>query len=148
VGFLATVVLSFSMNLNYGGAMGEELGWRGLCLPLLLKTHTPLAASLILGFIWALWHVPLDLASVEVPGVFAVIFRMLWAFPLTIIFTWVYLKSPANLLTAMLMHASVNMLPDLGFSHYQSSIVMLALLLIAWAVFVGRTPMMRAGPPV
>src|SRR5690606_7524897 len=35
----------------------EELGWRGLALPLLQRRFAPLWAGLILGVVWAVWHV-------------------------------------------------------------------------------------------
>jgi hypothetical protein len=36
----------------------EEFGWRGLALPLLQRRFTPFWAGLILGIIWAAWHIP------------------------------------------------------------------------------------------
>ncbi|WP_420627962.1 CPBP family intramembrane glutamic endopeptidase [Candidatus Leptofilum sp.] len=36
----------------------EEFGWRGLALPLLQRKFSPFWAGLILGIIWAAWHVP------------------------------------------------------------------------------------------
>lgn len=52
--------------IDEGGTM-EELGWRGFALPLLLDRHAgPLRATLVLGFLWWLWHFPREL-----PGLLA-----------------------------------------------------------------------------
>jgi membrane protease YdiL (CAAX protease family) len=143
--FAATLVLAFSMNLNFGGSMGEELGWRGFCLPVLLKNYGPVQASLVLGMIVALWHLPIDLTNSNMPGFLAVIFRVIWAVPLTIIFTWLYLNSPANILTALLLHTSVNILPDIGFSHFQSAMQVFTFIMIALAIMAARSPIMSTG---
>lgn len=42
----------------------EEAGWRGVVLPRLQARMTPLAASLLLGVIWTVWHIP----SLHIPG--------------------------------------------------------------------------------
>jgi uncharacterized protein len=41
----------------------EEFGWRGLALPLLQRKFAPFWAGLILGVIWAAWHIPAFLLS-------------------------------------------------------------------------------------
>lgn len=46
------------------GGLLEELGWRGFALPLLLKKFgNPLLATVVLGALWALWHLPRDIPA-------------------------------------------------------------------------------------
>ncbi|GIN85849.1 CAAX amino protease [Heyndrickxia sporothermodurans] len=41
------------------GPLGEELGWRGFAQMELQKKHSPLKASIIIGFWWGMWHLPI-----------------------------------------------------------------------------------------
>lgn len=41
------------------GGMGEELGWRGFLQQRLQSRHSPIAASLLVVPVWAVWHLPL-----------------------------------------------------------------------------------------
>jgi uncharacterized protein len=41
----------------------EEIGRRGLALPLFQRRFSPIWASLILGMIWGIWHLPAFLLS-------------------------------------------------------------------------------------
>jgi uncharacterized protein len=46
------------------GGMLEELGWRGFALPLLVDRYSsPLRATLVLGFLWWLWHFPREIPA-------------------------------------------------------------------------------------
>jgi len=143
--FVWLVLVSFSHTLLLGGPLGEELGWRGFLLPRLLQRHGPMAASLILAVVWALWHAPIDLTAgflVQGPG--ALLARFLWTLPVTILFTWIYLRCRGALLAALFMHASLGMLSDLGFSAFPNSMIIYFLLLaIAAAAVVVADPVFQ-----
>jgi len=53
------LLVSFPLVLIFGGALFEEGGWRGFALPRLQRLHGPLVGTLILGILWACWHLPL-----------------------------------------------------------------------------------------
>jgi len=42
----------------FGGALFEEVGWRGFALPRLQAQLGPLRWTLVLGGVWAAWHLP------------------------------------------------------------------------------------------
>jgi membrane protease YdiL (CAAX protease family) len=51
--------LMFLSTTLFNGPFTEEPGWRGFLLPRLQSSYAPLAASLLVGVIWAIWHLPL-----------------------------------------------------------------------------------------
>lgn len=144
VSFVTMLITAFFMNLIFGGSMGEELGWRGFALPLLLKKYSPLQASYVLGLMQAFWHLPVDISGANVESIGAVIFRIGWSILLTIIFTWFYLNFEGKLLIALLLHTAVNVLPDLGFSGYEYSILALSIMLIVISIILTRMPSMKS----
>ena len=54
---LPAYLSTFVFVLFLGGAL-EEPGWRGFGLPVLQERYSPLRATLILGLVWGVWHVP------------------------------------------------------------------------------------------
>jgi len=52
------LVIASGFVFRDAGPLGEELGWRGFALPRLLAVTDARRAALILGVIWALWHLP------------------------------------------------------------------------------------------
>jgi membrane protease YdiL (CAAX protease family) len=60
---LTQILTLFIPNL-LGGPLGEEPGWRGFALPRLQRRFDPVTSSLLLGFLWANWHLPLIMARV------------------------------------------------------------------------------------
>jgi membrane protease YdiL (CAAX protease family) len=104
-----------SWALMLGGIMvstwaqaGEELGWRGYALPR-LAAHLGLAgASILLGGLWALWHLPLFfLPNTGSTGQSFPLY-LLQVTALSVTMAWLYWKTEGSLLLVMLLHASVN----------------------------------------
>ena len=91
-----------------GGQTGEELGWRGYALPRLAERFGLAGASLVLGVIWALWHLPLFyLHSVDTFGQSFPIY-LLQVTAISVAIAWLYWQSGGSLLLTMLMHAAIN----------------------------------------
>jgi len=87
---------------------GEELGWRGYALPRLAKHLGLGAASLLLGVIWAIWHLPLFLLPGTGSEGQSFPIYLLHVTALSVAMAWLYWKTGGSLLLVMLMHASVN----------------------------------------
>jgi uncharacterized protein len=86
---------------------GEEFGWRGYALPRLQARYGALVASLIIGVIWAVWHLPKFLAAGDVHD-YSFWFFALQIIATAILYTWVYNNTRGSLLMALLFHAAVN----------------------------------------
>jgi membrane protease YdiL (CAAX protease family) len=102
-----TILPTFLLMLLLGGGQ-EEFGWRGYALDILQERWSALVASLILGLIWGLWHLPLFF--VKSAGQYYI---PLWAFllaspALSILTTWVYNSTGKRLFAAILFHAVAN----------------------------------------
>ena len=92
------------------GPLGEEFGWRGFLLPRMLERFRPRTASLVLGVIWVIWHVPL-----YVRGYFATPLGTLnfggAVVCLALLLTLLHLRARASLLLAIVFHWAVNAAP-------------------------------------
>jgi membrane protease YdiL (CAAX protease family) len=90
--------------------VGEELGWRGYALPRLLQTRSALLASLVLGLLWAGWHLP-SFIYVEAAASYGRSFLVfcVWVLPLTALITWVFLHTRGSVLLASIFHAATNL---------------------------------------
>ncbi len=95
------------------GPLGEEAGWRGYFLPRLLGRVEPLTASLILGLIWAVWHVPLYVRSTFSTLAGGLTFT-LSVICFTILATVLFHRTRGSLLLAVLFHWAVNVSPDVA----------------------------------
>ncbi|HEU4910189.1 MAG TPA: CPBP family intramembrane glutamic endopeptidase, partial [Propionibacteriaceae bacterium] len=105
---IPALVLTF-LILMISDGLGEELGWRGYLLPRLLRRYRAIPASVILGFGWWLWHLPLVwTAGAAMEG------QPLWLLladlmAKSLIFTYVFLGTQGSVLFAIMLHASTNL---------------------------------------
>lgn len=87
---------------------GEEIGWRGYALPRLASRMGLGRASILLGVIWALWHLPLFyIAGTPNAGQSFPVY-VLGVTALSVAMAWLYARTGGSLLLVMLMHAAVN----------------------------------------
>jgi membrane protease YdiL (CAAX protease family) len=100
---ISGLILIFAMRLVFPffSPIAEEPGWRGFALPRLLDGRSPLAATMVLAPIVALWHVPLIfIASEDLAPVF-----LLATVAVTFFYTWLFVHTGSVLIT-ILAHAA------------------------------------------
>lgn len=119
---IGLALLLLPMNFAVGGL--EEPGWRGYALPRLQRIWPALTATLVLGAIWMLWHVPLFVVAnpmfESIPfGAYVVV-----GVSSAVTYTWLYNSTGGSVLLVMLLHAVKN--TTLGY---------LAPTLTAWMIF-------------
>jgi membrane protease YdiL (CAAX protease family) len=88
---------------------GEELAWRGFALPRLQTRWNALTSSIILGIIWAVFHLPLffTLTGSSIDSL-SILSRSIQLIGASVIFTWLYNHTHGSVLLAYLLHGSVN----------------------------------------
>src|SRR5215207_5257665 len=153
--YLMLLVIALPVTLF---TVGEEYGWRGYLLPRLLPLGE-IRASVLLGVIWGVWHLPLLLAGLNYPGVnifLAIIVFTFVTVALSFTYTWFYIASSGSVLVAAVFHASTNQFSDTfwvppllsGVNPFAPSLVsavlIMALVLIVYRVF--RRPVQVKDP--
>jgi membrane protease YdiL (CAAX protease family) len=110
------------------GPLPEEPGWRGYATDGLQARHSALAASLIVGAVWMLWHIPLFLIDgtwqAEHLGFGTQLF-WLWAMAVVIesvLYTWIYNNTGRSTLAAILFHFVGNAFGQLFALSYRAEV--------------------------
>lgn len=103
-------MLIYSLLKNLlSGPLGEEIGWRGFALMELQKKHSPLKASIIIGFWWGMWHLPIWFTTgyVGIDLIKYILFFMIAILSTTIIMTAFY-NLNQNLIIPIIIHQFFN----------------------------------------
>jgi len=87
---------------------GEEIGWRGFMLQRIADRIGFAWAGLVVGVVWAAWHLPMFLMPYgDMVGQSFPVF-LLAVTALSVAMAWLYLRSGGSLLLTMIMHAAIN----------------------------------------
>ncbi|HET9588967.1 MAG TPA: type II CAAX endopeptidase family protein [Anaerolineales bacterium] len=130
-------------------SLGEETGWTGFALPRLQKRFSPWLSAVILGAVWAIWHLPAYFVPSEMGAFNPVnfIFFTLISIFIRIIWTWVTNNAQGSGISGILLHASSNavslalipaLLPVPTTDQMAISGLLLLGLLFLFAVFIIR----------
>jgi membrane protease YdiL (CAAX protease family) len=122
-GDVRPLVLVIATVLSTVGQAGEEVGWRGYLLPRLTEWTGLASASLIVGAIWAAWHLPLFfMPGADTAGQsFPLYVVQLMAYSVAL--AWLYWRTGGSLVLTMFMHAAFNNTKDIvpsGAAHSPS----------------------------
>jgi membrane protease YdiL (CAAX protease family) len=118
---------------------GEEIGWRGFALPRLQKRMSVSKATLVLGLLWTLWHVPsffyhetyMGMGWIMLPGF---IIGVLCG---AVLFTWLYNGTGGSVLMVAIWHALFDLMTASAAGRDFIPIVTSAGV-IAWALLVAN----------
>jgi len=96
-----------------GGALSEELGWRGFAMDMLHDRWPPLKSSLLIAPFWFGWHLPLFFMEGTTQSAWGIGTLSFWLFvvtivPLSILFTWAYAQNRRSILAPILLHFAYN----------------------------------------
>ena len=130
-------------------ALVEEIGWRGYAWPQLRNRYPLLPAGVILGILWACWHLPLFFIKGMPQANLPFLPYLFMTIAVSILLGWLYSRTQSILL-ATLCHASLNGAGSFPGSHSMSALATfagLALTLAAGLVFLSRTTSSKESIP-
>lgn len=112
----------FLLMLIIGGGQ-EEFGWRGYAQEPLQKRLGVIPASLLIGFVWGLWHLPLWVMPGDGHSTYPYIAFLIMTTSISIVYAWLFNASKQKLSTVIIFHAMSNTAaPLLPFLHAKTGI--------------------------
>jgi membrane protease YdiL (CAAX protease family) len=86
----------------------EEPGWRGMALPVLQRSVGAFRASIVIGVVWAVWHVPLFLMPGSSQAGTPFWLYALVVLGISVIATWLYNEAGGRVLIPVVFHTLSN----------------------------------------
>jgi len=117
---VAPIVLAipyFILMLVIGGGQ-EEFGWRGYAQEPLQEKIGVIPASLVIGVIWGIWHLPLWFMTGDLHSAYSFLAFVMMTTSISVMYAWLYNSSGKKLIVVMFFHAMSNTAaPLLPFLH-------------------------------
>ena len=101
------LLLEFLHVFLMTGGINEESGWRGFALPRLQARYPVIVSALIVGFFWAMWHLPLDFGT-NTPITWILTNRLVFNLTFSILMAWLYNRTNGSILAPVIFHAAMN----------------------------------------
>ena len=136
---LPTVAAPVMWLLLLVAAYMEETGWRGFAVPQLLKSRSLLTTALIVGILWASWHLPSmlvienyrELGAGFLPGFVIGIVAG------SVFLAWLYRASGGSILIVSVWHATFNLFSGTAAAHGLVAAVVSTGVMLCAVVVVG-----------
>jgi hypothetical protein len=153
-GHLLMTLVNLPLVLLLGGPLGEEFGWRGHALPVLQDRLGWRTASLALGLVWGVWHLPLffieGTAQVRIP----LALFLLSVVAMSVVLAWLVNRTAGSLVAALLFHTAVNFWPVVvpvlpTETSYRAYALVVAILVVTalWLLATQRGADVNTGSP-
>jgi len=107
-GHIPLAIANFGLVLLIGGPLGEEFGWRGYLMPAMTAKLNWRAASLLIGVVWGVWHLPLFYMADTAQSQMAMPIFMLNILAGSVVFGWLFERTLGSVLPALVLHTSLN----------------------------------------
>jgi membrane protease YdiL (CAAX protease family) len=124
------VALPVVFLLFFGGALGEEGGWMGYAFEPMQDRWNAAKAALVLGLIWALWHIPMYYFLIADPVLIAA--QLLLVVSMRFLLVWLFDNTGKSVFIAILFHTTLNV----SFGVLPTNLVVLSLVILITAAIV------------
>lgn len=155
--FPASIFNGAATAIMGAGPLGEEGGWRGYLLPKLLARVSELPAAILIGVVWALWHLPVMALFIDWREGTSLAFYLptyiIGVIALSYVFTVVWRLGRGSLVPCIWLHGLVNALGGLAFQRWawDSSWSLEASvwhsLIVFWIAAIGLWSVWRSAKP-
>ena len=147
-GLPETSPLALWLMLVLVNGFGEESGWRGFLLPALQRRWSPLVSSLVVGVVWATWHIPAFFVTETYRQMPAAMLPMFFVGLVSgsVFLTWLYNRGRSSILLVAVWHGTFNLFTgSLGARGVLAAVESTVVIIAAAALLVQEVRAVRRG---